>query len=89
MRTKDYISATTLSRKTSATLEAFDRGETEKMIILKNNEPKAVLLSMEAYEAMKEEIEDLRLVSLALARLETFDPKRALNHEQMMEKFAK
>jgi len=26
---------------------------------------------------------------LALARLETFDPKRGLNHEQMMEKFAK
>ena len=89
MRAKDYISATTLSKKTSATLEAFERGETEKMIILKNNEPRAVLLSMEAYEAMKEEIEDLRLVSLTLARLDTFDPKRALNHEQMMEKFAK
>jgi len=89
MRTKEYISATTLSKKTSATLEAFEKGETEKMIILKNNEPKAVLLSMEAYEAMEEEIEDLRLLSLALARFETFDPKRALNHEQMMEKFAR
>jgi antitoxin StbD len=89
MRKKDYISATTLSKKTSATLEAFEKGETEKMIILKNNEPKAVLLSMEAFEAMEEEIEDLRLLSLALVRLETFDPKRALNHEHMMEKFAK
>jgi hypothetical protein len=56
MRIKEYISATTLSKKTSATLDAFARGETEKMIILKNNEPRAVLLSMEAYEAMEEEI---------------------------------
>ena len=89
MSTKEYISATTLSKKTSATLDAFEKGETEKMIILKNNEPKAVLLSMDAYEAMEEEIEDLRLLSLALVRLETFDPKRALSHEHMMEKFTK
>jgi len=28
----------------------------EKLIILKNNEPKVVLLSVEAYEAMEEEV---------------------------------
>ncbi|MBW1819184.1 MAG: type II toxin-antitoxin system prevent-host-death family antitoxin, partial [Deltaproteobacteria bacterium] len=73
MRAKDYLSATALSKKTSATLEALEKGEVEKLIILKNNAPKAVLLSMEAYEAMEEELEDLRLMALALARLETFD----------------
>jgi len=52
MRTTDYLSATALSKKTSATLDALDRGEAEKLIILKNNAPKAVLLSMESYEAM-------------------------------------
>ncbi len=49
MRQNEYISATNLSKKTSATLDAFDRGEMENMIVLKNNAPKAVLLSMEAY----------------------------------------
>jgi antitoxin StbD len=52
MRAKDYFSATALSKKTSATLDALEKGEAEKLIILKNNAPKAVLSSMEAYEAM-------------------------------------
>ncbi len=89
MPTKDYLSATMLSKKTSATLESLEKGETEKLIILKNNAPKAVLLSMECYEALEEEMEDLRLTALALARLQTFDPKHAVSHKEMMEKFGK
>ncbi len=89
MRQDEYISATNLSKKTSATLDAFDKGEMEKMIVLKNNAPKAVLLSMEAFQTMQEELEDLRLASLALIRQETFDPQKAVSHERIMEKFAK
>ncbi len=88
MRIADYISESNLSKNTSAALDALNKGEAEKMIILKNNAPQAVLLSIEAYEAMEEEIEDLRLSRLVLARLETFDHKKALSHAQIMEKFA-
>ncbi|WP_027370942.1 type II toxin-antitoxin system Phd/YefM family antitoxin [Desulfovermiculus halophilus] len=87
MRTTDYLSATMLAKKTSATLDALEQGETEKLIILKNNAPKAILMSMESYEAMQEEIEDLRLTALALARSESFDPEKALSHDSMLEKF--
>ena len=89
MRATDYLSATALSKKTSATLDALEKGETEKLIILKNNTPKAILLSIEYYETMQEEIEDLRLTALALVRLETFDEKKALSHEHILEKFCK
>jgi antitoxin StbD len=89
MRTTDFLSATALSKKTSATLDALGKGEAEKLIILKNNAPKAVLLSMERYEAMEEELEDLRLTVLALARLETLDEKKALSHRHIQEKFGK
>ena len=89
MRAKEYLSATALSKKTAATLDALEKGEAEKLIILKNNIPKAVLLSVEAYEAIEEEMEDLRLTALALARLETFKPKEALSHGYMMEKFGR
>lgn len=89
MRATDYLSATALSKRTSATLDTLEKGEVEKLIILKNNAPKAVLLSIEAYEAMEEEIEDLRLTALALARFETFDQKKALSHNHIWEKFAK
>lgn len=87
MRSTDYLSATTLSKKTSATLEALARGDTDRLIILKNNAPKAVLLSMERYEAMEQEMEDLRLAAMALARLDSFDEKKALPHDYIKGKF--
>lgn len=89
MRAADYLSATALSKKTSATLEALEKGDAERLIILKNNAPKAILLSMETYEAMLEEIEDLRLTALALARLDSFDTEKALSHAYMVEKFGR
>jgi len=89
MRDTDYLSATALSKKTSATLAALEKGEAEKLIILKNNAPKAILLSIERYETMQEEIEDLRLTALALARLETLDENKLLRHEHILEKFGK
>ena len=88
MNTKEYLSATDLSKKTAATLEGLEKGEIEKLIILKNNRPKAVLLSVAAYAAMEEEMEDLRLAALAMARLQTFDSNAAISHDDMMKRFA-
>ena len=88
MHIKEYLSATTLSKKTSATLDALENGDTEQFVILKNNAPKAILLSIAAYEAMEEEMEDLRLAALAFARLNSFKLEEALSHEEMMKKFA-
>jgi antitoxin StbD len=89
MELSEYLSATDLSKKTASTLDALATGEIEKLIILKNNAPKAVLLSIGAYRAMQEEMEDLRLTALALARLKSFREADAITHEAMMEKFAK
>jgi len=44
---------------------------------------------MDAYEELMEEIEDLRLGALALARAKTFKEEEALSHEQVFGKFAK
>ena len=87
MLAKNFMSATTLSKKTASILEALESGEAEKLVILKNNAPKAVLLSIDAYEALEEELEDLRLTALAIARLQTFDLGEALTHDQMMKRF--
>lgn len=89
MHAKDYLSATALSKKTASTLESLEKGEAEKYIILKNNAPKAILLSIDAFEAMEEEMEDLRLATLAFARLQNFKAAEAHSHEEMMEKFGK
>ncbi len=89
MQTSDYISATVLSKKTAHTLDSLSSGENEKLIILKNNAPKAILMSVDAYGALQEEIEDLRLTSLALARMQTFSFDDAVSHKKMMEKFGR
>ena len=88
MHIKNYLSATALSKKTSATLDALENGDAEQFVILKNNAPKAILLSIDAYEAMEEEMEDLRLAALTFARLSSFKLEEALSHEEMMKKFA-
>jgi antitoxin StbD len=36
---------------------------------------------------MEQEMEDLRLMALALARLDSFNEKKALSHDFIMEKF--
>ena len=89
MNKKNFLSATVLAKETAATLDSLENGSREKLIILENNEPKAVMLSIDAYEEMEEEIEDLRLTSLALARFHTFDEKNAKSHAHMMERFVK
>ena len=89
MPAANYLSAAALSQQTAAALDSLERGETEKLIILENDAPKAVLLSFDAYEALEEELEDLRLASLAFARLKTFKPEEAVPLEEMMQKFLK
>ena len=46
-------------------------------------------MSVDAYEALEEELEDLRLTSLALARMQTFSLDDAITHKKMLEKFDK
>ena len=40
-------------------------------------------------EYLEEEIEDLRLTTLALSRIQSFDPGEAISHQEMMKKYAK
>ena len=89
MQIKNYLSSTQLSKKTAATLNSIEDGEIDKLIILKNNSPKAILMSFESYEAMEEEIEDLRLTALALSRIQNFNPEETITHKKMMDKYVK
>ena len=70
-------------------IKFLEKGEAERLIILKNNTPKAVLLSIEHYEDMQEEMEDLRLSALAFARLETLEEKKVLSHAYIQGKCGK
>ncbi len=84
---KNFLSSTKLAKNTAATLNSIETGDIDKLILLKNNAPKAILMSVECYEAMEEELEDLRLTALALSRLQNFDLSESISHEEMMDKY--
>ncbi len=89
MRIQHYLSSINLAKNTAATLSSIETGDADKVIILKNNAPKAIMMSIDAYEAMEEEIEDFRLSALALSRIQNFNPEESISHEEMMKKYAK
>ena len=46
------------------------------------------MLPVDAYEAIMDELEDLRIEAVARERIRTFDPEKAVSHEEMMTRFA-
>lgn len=58
------------------------------MCLLRNNAPAAVMMPVSVYEAIMDELDDLRVELAACDRLKTFDRSRAISHEEMKKRFA-
>lgn len=86
------LNADVLKRMVSIT--QFNRGQATKIfsrvkkegeiIVLKNNEPEAVIISPEEYIRMSEIIQDHALLLLAEERLSNNDESKAIPHEQVL-----
>jgi len=87
VRTNETISVTDIQRRAKEVFERIERGEQDRFVVLKNNEIAAVLLSSDRYEALMDELEDLRIDALAAERVATFDPAKAITHEEMLARF--
>jgi len=83
----EMLSATDLSKKTSSILTELSDQTHDKFVIVRNNQPRAVLLSLSAYESLLEDIEDLQLSKIASERLDSFDPTTVIAHEDMKRKY--
>ena len=46
------------------------------------------MLPVDVYEAIMDELEDLRIEAVARERIRTFDPEKAVSHDEMMAHFA-
>lgn len=88
VRTDETISVTDIQRKAKDIFERIESGEQEKYVVLKNNEIAAVLLPADRYEALMDELADLRIDAIAAERAATFDPARAITLEKMAARFA-
>ncbi|HSA60324.1 MAG TPA: type II toxin-antitoxin system Phd/YefM family antitoxin [bacterium] len=57
--TEEFVSVTKVGRNFGQYLEALQKDEKEKFIILRNNEPEAVLLTMEMYQMLQTKLQEL------------------------------
>lgn len=59
----------------------------DRYVVMRNNVPAAVMLPVAAYEAILDELEDLRIEAISIERIQTFNPSKAISHEEMMKHF--
>jgi len=87
-RAEQAVSVTTMARSFSAKLREIATRQVEKLVVFKDNEPAAVILNVEAYQELLDELEDLRVERVARDRLDSFERDKAISHEDMVARFA-
>ncbi len=83
--------------KNTISISLFNRGLAGKVfedvkqsgakVVMKNNAPECVLMSPDEYVRLMDEINDARLLTLALSRMENFDPKALISGEKVYRDF--
>jgi antitoxin StbD len=86
-RSNEAISITDMIRSTKDIINKLTSGRQDHYVIMKNNSPAAVLLNIQSYEALLDELEDLRIETVARKRLQDFDKSKSISHEDMVKKF--
>ena len=56
-------------------------------VVMKNNVPECVLLSPEEYVKMVDDLNDARLMAIALERMEHYDPSTTISQEEFDRQF--
>jgi len=87
VRTSETISVTDIQRRAKDVFDRIESGEQDKYVVLKNNAIAAVLLPADRYEALMDELDDLRIGVIATERISTFDRSKAISHKEMLARF--
>ncbi len=56
-------------------------------VVMKNNVPECVLISPDAYIKLMDEVNDARLLTLAVERMEKFDPSNLISQKAVDAEF--
>ena len=70
-RANQAISATDLQKKTRELLDRISSGEEDHFVVMRDNRPAAVMMATDRYEAIMDELADLRIQEVARSRLAT------------------
>ncbi len=88
-RADQAISVTAMVRGFSARLKEISSRATERLVIFKDNQPAAVIINIDAYQEMLDELDDLRIEVAARERLTGFDEAQAVSHDAMRARYAR
>ena len=86
-RSDQALPITELSRSSKKIIDHLGAGESDKYVVMRNNIPAAVLMSVPYYEELMDLIDDLNLELVASQRLASLDSAGVLTHEEMLKKF--
>ena len=88
-RADQAISVTAMVRGFSARLKEISSRATERLVIFKDNQPAAVIINVDAYQEMLDELDDLRIEVAARERLTGFDEAQTVSHDDMRARYAR
>ena len=86
-RSEQAVSVTEVSRSAKAIFDRLCSGKQDKYVVMRNNAPAAVMVPVGVYEALMDELDDLRVEMAARDRLATFDRSKAVSHEELLKRF--
>ncbi|MDH5259247.1 MAG: type II toxin-antitoxin system Phd/YefM family antitoxin [Gammaproteobacteria bacterium] len=87
-RKDQSVSITDFTRGAKRFFDALTSGKQDRFVVMKNNNPSAVVLPVDTFEAMQSELDDLRLQAIAVERLADFDASKAISHADMLARYS-
>jgi len=81
------VSITDFTRSAKSYFDDLKEGIQSRFVVMKNNQPEAVMLSVETFELMMNELDDMRIELIASERLQDIDSHKLVSHEDVMKKF--
>lgn len=87
-RVDQAVSITDIARSAKKYFDNLITGEQDRYVVMRNNAPAAVMLSVAEYEQLVEELDDLRVELIALERLSNVNEDTELvSFDEMQKRF--
>jgi antitoxin StbD len=88
-RAGQAISMPAIVRGFNARLKDISSRATERLVIFKDNRPVAIIINVDLYQEMLDELKDLRVEAATGERLVCFDQAKAVSHDDMRARYAR
>lgn len=82
------ISVSDLSRGMASKIIQKVGKDKEQYIVVKNNKPEAIILSVEEYLELREAKEDLELLQMADSRMKNYVPEETASHQDVLSRYS-